>query len=277
MARNLSDTIPPVSIAFWRWAIALLVFTPFAIRQVIKDWPTLKKHLPYLIITAVFGVTIFNTLIYIAGHTTTVINLSLISITFPIFVIILSRFLFKEKITFFKVIGIVLVGFGVVLIITKGSLELLLQLKFFVGDIWMLLAAILFAVYSILLKKKPEEIKIISFQYTTFAMGLAMLLPFYLIELSVVPPTVYSSVAIFSIVYIGLGPSLMAYLLWNKAIAVVGPVKSGMIYYTIPLFSGFLAFLLLDEKLDVNHLYSTILIVSGILLSNFNPKRTSLK
>ena len=277
MARNLSDTIPPVSIAFWRWAIALLVFTPFALRQVIKDWPTLKKHLPYLIITAVFGVTIFNTLIYIAGHTSTVINLSLISITFPIFVIILSRVLFKEKITFFKVIGIVLVGFGVVLIITKGSLELLLELKFFIGDIWMLLAAIIFAVYSILLKKKPEEIKIISFQYTTFAMGLAMLAPFYLIELSVVPPTVYSSVAIFSIIYIALGPSLMAYLLWNKAIALVGPVKSGMIYYTIPLFSGFLAFLLLDEKLGVNHLYSTILIVSGILLSNFNPKRTSLK
>ena len=135
VARNLSDAIPPVSIAFWRWTVALLVFTPFALRQVLKDWATLKKHLPYLLITAFVGVTIFNTLIYIAGHTTTVINLSLISITFPIFIIVLSRFLFKEKITSAKIVGIILVGFGVIIIITKGSLALLFQLEFFVGDI----------------------------------------------------------------------------------------------------------------------------------------------
>jgi drug/metabolite transporter (DMT)-like permease len=277
VARNLADTVPPVSIAFWRWTVAVLVFTPFVLRQVIRDWPILKKHLPYLVISAVFGVTIFNTLIYIAGHTSTVINLSLISITFPIFIIILSRILFKERITLPKIIGIMLVTFGVILIITKGSLALLLQLEFFVGDIWMLLAAMLFAVYSLLLKKKPEEIKILPFQYTTFTMGLAMLLPFFLIEVSVVPPAVYSSEAILSIIYIGIGASLMSYLLWNKAIAIIGPVKSAMVYYTIPLFSGVLAFLILDEKLAVIHVYSAILIISGILLSNYNPQGLRLK
>ena len=277
VARNLSTTIPPVSIAFWRWTVALLVFTPFALRKVIKDWPILKNHLPYLIFTAFIGVTVFNTLIYIAGHTTTVINLSLISISFPIFIIILSRFLFREKITFPKIIGIILVGFGVIVIITKGSLALLLQLEFFIGDIWMLLAAIIFAVYSILLKKKPADINILSFQYITFAMGLAMLLPFYLIELSIVPPTVFTSEAIYSIVYIGIGASLMAFILWNKAIATIGPVKSGMIYYTIPLFSGLLAFLILKEELGIIHLYSASLIILGILLSNYKLQGMSLK
>ena len=270
VARNLSTTIPPVSIAFWRWTVAFLVFTPFVLRRFLKDWPILKKHLPYLVITAFIGVTVFNTLIYIAGHTTTVINLSLISITFPVFIIVLSRILFKERITGAKIIGIILVAFGVIVIITKGSPTLLFELEFFIGDIWMLLAAMIFAVYSILLKKKPAEINILSFQYTTFAMGLAMLLPFYLIELAIVPPTTYTSEAIYSIVYIGIGASLMAFILWNKAIATIGPVKSGMIYYTILLFSGFLAFLILKEELAIVHFYSAILIISGILLSNYN-------
>jgi len=276
VARNLSTIIPPVSIAFWRWTVAFLVFTPFVIRRFIKDWPTLKKHLPYLIITAFIGVTIFNTLIYIAGHTTTVINLSLISITFPVFIIILSRFLFKEAITRAKIIGIILVAIGVMVIITKGSLALLLQLEFFVGDIWMLLAAMMFAVYSILLKKKPAEINILSFQYITFALGLVMLLPFYLIEISMVPATVFTFEAIYSIIYIGIGASLMAFIPWHKAISSIGPVKSGMIYYTIPLFSGFLAFLILKEELGIIHFYSAILIVSGILISNYNPQANSL-
>jgi drug/metabolite transporter (DMT)-like permease len=107
-------------------------------------------------------------------------------------------------------------------------------------------------------------------------MGLAMLLPFYLIELSIVPPTVFPSEAILSIIYIGIGASLMAFILWNKAIASIGPVKSGMIYYTIPLFSGFLAFIILKEELGIIHFYSAILIISGILLSNYNPREKSL-
>ena len=272
VARNLSDTIPPISIAFWRWVIAFLALTPFAFKSFIKDWPLLKKHFLYLMITSVFGVTIFNTLIYIAGQTTTAINLSLISITFPIFIIIISRFLYKEKITFAKIVGIILVGIGVIFIITNGSPTLLFQLKFFKGDIWMLIAAIIFAVYSILLKHKPKEINVLTFQYTTFTFGLIMLFPFYLIELSIVQPTIYNSTSIVSIIYVGIGASLIAFVLWNKAVLIIGPVKSGMVYYTLPIFSGLLAFFILKEALSANHLYSAFLIVTGIILSNYKTK-----
>jgi len=223
-------------------------------------------------ITSVFGVTIFNTLIYIAGQTTTAINLSLISITFPIFIIIISRFLYKEKITFAKIAGIILVGIGVILIITNGSPTLLFRLKFFKGDIWMLIAAIIFAVYSILLKHKPKEINVLTFQYATFTFGLIMLFPFYLIELSIVKPTLYNSTSIISIIYVGIGASLIAFVLWNKAVLIIGPVKSGMVYYTLPIFSGLLAFFILKEALSTYHFYSAFLIVTGIILSNYKNK-----
>ena len=136
----------------------------------------------------------------------------------------------------------------------------------------MLIAAIIFAVYSILLKHKPKEINVLTFQYTTFTFGLIMLFPFYLIELSIVQPTIYNSTSIVSIIYVGIGASLIAFVLWNKAVLIIGPVKSGMVYYTLPIFSGLLAFFILKEALSANHLYSAFLIVTGIILSNYKTK-----
>ncbi len=273
IARDLSEIVPPVSLAFWRWTVAILVFTPFALKYLIADWKLLKKHIPYLIIVSFLGVTVFNTLVYIAGHTTTAVNLSLIAITFPIFIIIFSRLFLHEAITFVKVIGILLVAFGVVLIITKGSLTMLLELTFFEGDLWMLLASILFAIYSILLQRKPSGIHMYSLQLVTFIMGIFMLFPFYIWEYLTTPALILDVKSTSSIVYLGVFASLAAYLLWNKAIVIIGSAKAGMVYYTLPIFSGVLAYFLLDENLSAVHLYSAILIVSGILISNYKASK----
>ena len=160
IARGLHESIPPVSLAFWRWVVAVLVFLPFAWKPLRAERHSLRQHLPYLAITALLGITFFNTLIYFAGRTTTAINLSLISITFPIFIVIMTRFLFGELFTRNKIIGILLVVTGVILLVTKGHPNALLAVSFAIGDLWMLCAAIIFAVYSILLKSKPPELSI---------------------------------------------------------------------------------------------------------------------
>ena len=98
IARGLNESIPPISLAFWRWVVAVVVCLPFALKPLIVEWDIIKEHIPYLSITSLLGITIFNTLIYFAGHTTTAINLSLISITFPVFIVILSRIFFRESI-----------------------------------------------------------------------------------------------------------------------------------------------------------------------------------
>jgi len=94
VARGLHQSIPPISLAFWRWFVAVVVFLPFALKSLIDEWNSVRKNIIYLSVTALLGVTIFNTLIYFAGRTTTAINLSLISLSFPIFIIILSRIFF---------------------------------------------------------------------------------------------------------------------------------------------------------------------------------------
>ena len=273
IARGLHNSIPPVSLAFWRWVAAVCIFLPFALKPLITEWDILKKNILYLSVTSLLGITIFNTLVYIAGHTTTALNLSLISITFPVFIVIFSRIIFHELITINKGIGIILVAAGVVLLISKGNISALFNISFAIGDIWMLLAAIIFAVYSILLKHKPVQLSILAFQLSTFILGLTFLFPFFIWEYVTVPYVEFDTKTIFSIFYLGIFASLTAFILWNKAIMALGPSKAGMIYYTLPIFSGFLAYLFLNENISIIHLYSILLIIPGIFTANYELKK----
>lgn len=274
IARGLNESIPPISLAFWRWVVAVVVFLPFALKSIITEWDILKKNIVYLSVTSLLGITTFNTLIYFAAHTTSAINLSLISITFPVFIVILSRIFFHELITVNKGIGIILVATGVVLLITRGTLARLLNISFAIGDVWMLAAAITFAVYSILLKRRPAQLSIWAFQLSTFILGLIFLFPFFIWEYTTTPSVEVDMKTISAILYVGIFASLSAFILWNKAIVAVGPSKAGMIYYTLPLFSGFLAYLFLKEGISMVHFYSALLIVSGILVANYESKKS---
>ena len=161
---------------------------------------------------------------------------------------------------------------GVVLLVTKGNVSSLVNISFAIGDVWMLIAAIIFAIYSILIRYKPAGLSIWSFQLSTFILGLVFLFPFFIWEYTTSPPVEFDTKTVGSILYVGIFASLSAFVLWNKAIMVIGPTKAGMIYYTLPLFSGALAYLILKEDISMVHLYSALLIVSGILTANFEPK-----
>ncbi|WP_299978742.1 DMT family transporter [Desulfobacula sp.] len=272
VARGLSDSIPPVSLAFCRWMVAVIVFTPFAIKNLIQEWPIIKKHITYFSITSFLGITTFNTLIYFAAQTTTAMNLSLISITFPIFIILFSRFLYNEVLTVKKGVGITIVLSGVLFLITKGKISTLLSISFTIGDVWMLTASIIFAVYSLFLKNKPEGLSIKALQLSTFILGLVFLFPFFLWELSTVHQSFLNQTTIPAILYVGIFASLCAFVLWNKSIVILGPSKAGMVYYTLPLFAGFLGYIFLHESIGMIHFYSMIFIFSGIIVTNHESK-----
>jgi drug/metabolite transporter (DMT)-like permease len=248
------------------------VFTPFAMKNVIQEWQVIKNHLGYLSLIAFLGITTFNTCIYIAGHSTTAMNLSLIAITFPIFIIIISRVFYKERLTIKKIVGITLVLIGVLFLISKGNISSLLSISFNKGDVWMLMAAIIVAVYSVLLKHKPEGLSVKGLQFSNFVLGLLFLFPFFLWEQSRFHQSFLDQTTIPAILYIGIFASLCAFVLWNKAILTIGPVKSGMVYYTLPLFSGVLAHLFLNEGISTMHFYSMVLIFSGIVITNHESK-----
>ncbi|MCP4672167.1 MAG: DMT family transporter [Desulfobacula sp.] len=272
VARGLSDNIPPVTLAFCRWFVAIIVFTPFALKNLMDEWSIIKKNFIYFSITSLLGITTFNTLIYIAGHTTTAMNLSLIAISFPVFIVLFSRILYGELLTIKKAIGIVLVLTGVIFLITKGNVSTLLNINFNIGDVWMLAAAVVFAVYSLFLKNKPPELSIKALQLSTMIIGLFLLFPFFLWEQTIVHDFALDQTTIPGILYVGIFASLFAFILWTNAIIILGPAKAGMVYYTLPLFSGLSGYLFLHESIGILHFYSMVFIFSGILITNHESK-----
>ena len=272
VARELNDSVAPVSLAFGRWLVAVLVLSPFAIKSLLTEWACVKENLAYLSITAFTGVTLFNTLLYMGGQTTSALNLALISITSPIFIVIFARILYGELLTFYKAAGIFLVAAGVIALITRGQPSSLLNLTFSIGDVWMLIGAIIFAIYSILLIKKPPQLGVWAFQLSTFILGLIFLLPFLAWEYAVVGPSVFDANAIYSVLYLGVFASLFSFVLWNQSILMIGVSKAGMVYYTLPIFSGLMAWYFLDEDIGLLHLASGVLIVSGIVVANHQKK-----
>ncbi|WP_290919785.1 DMT family transporter [Halodesulfovibrio sp.] len=268
VARGLSGEIAPVTLAFCRWTTAMLVLLPFAAVGMYRQRKELVASVTHLVPTAFLGVTVFNTLIYIAGHKTTALNLSLIAIFSPVFIIALAHVFLHDRVTLPRLCGVVLSVCGVVLLTTRGNLGVLLELQFNEGDLLMLFATLIFAVYTVLVRRKPVTLLPTAYLGANFVLGWIMLVPWVLWEWTYAPPTMPAPHVLGSIVYIGVGASLMAYLFWNYAIASIGPAKSAIVYYSLPLFCGIEAWLILGEAITWVHAVSGVLIVCGIFIAN---------
>ena len=273
IASGIKGHIPPVGLAFWRWTIACVVLAPFAIKSTIRNRIEIKKNIRFLALTAVLGITIFNTLIYFAGKTTSAVNLSLIAISIPLFIVAISRIAFKEKVSNTKIIGILTIILGVLILITKGSLQSLLQIKFAIGDLIMLIACFFFASYTILVRLKPKELPSKVFLFSVFVLGVLFLFPFYLWEHLYYKKVVFDSTTIFATTYVGIFASLVSYYLWNEAITLIGTQKTALIYYLIPVFSGVLAYFFLNQNIVLSQIISMGIIIAGLFITN--RKKTS--
>ncbi|MBC7749231.1 MAG: DMT family transporter [Methylotenera sp.] len=267
IASGVKGHIPPVGLAFWRWTVACIVLAPFAAKRTFESLPILKKHFWYLTLTAVLGITIFNTLIYFAGKTTSAVNLSLIAISIPLFIIILSRIIYKEKVSNIKIVGIATIITGVLVLISKGSLQALLSINFTIGDLLMLLACFFFACYTILVRKKPQQLAPKVFLFSVFSIGTALLLPFYIWENTNYQKVIFDSTTILITLYVGIFASLVSFYLWNEAIRLIGTSKTALIYYLIPIFSGILAYFSLNQAIGLTQITSMGIIISGLFIT----------
>jgi drug/metabolite transporter (DMT)-like permease len=181
IARGVIKTIPPVSLAFYRWVVATIILLPFAWNGLGSAFNLSRKHVFYFLLASATGVTMFNTFVYIAGHYSTAINLALIgTTTSPIIAITLAAIFLKEKITIWKFAGMIVCISGVLLLLSRGNFENLKTFSFSKGDLWILAAALSFAIYNTTVKKKPASMKPVHFLFITFLIGTFLLFPFYL-------------------------------------------------------------------------------------------------
>lgn len=267
VARILNQSMEPATLALARWSVAFLGLLPFAWNEAWKRRSHIRRLLPAILPMSVLGVTVFNTVLYLAARTSSALNLSLIATSTPIFIMVLARIVLNERFSLRKILGLCLALGGVLLLITGGDASRLLQLRFAAGDLWMVFAAMTFAAYSILLRRLKHDLPQSVFLLALFGPGIIFLIPWAGWEAAVHGMPVITAEMTWCILYVGLGASLAAYALWNKAVAAIGPSLAGIIYYTLPLFSGLAAWSFLGEPPGAMHLVSGGCILGGILLA----------
>lgn len=268
LARGIAHQAPPVALSFWRWFLALIIITPFTWRHVWADRETIKQNWPILTLFGFLGVTTFNTLLYTALKTTTAINAALIQAAMPSMVLCLMWMLWREKVNRNQLIGTVLCMIGAIWIIAKGSPDLLRSLNFVQGDLLIVLAVGLYAFYSAMLRKRPK-MHPLAFLTSSFGLGVLMLTPLYFFEVSQVGMMPITPTVITSLLYMAIGPSILAYLFWNDGLSVLGPNRGGLFINLIPLFTAILSVIFLGESLQIFHLVGGLLLLFGIVLFNW--------
>ena len=269
VARGIYKQIPPVSLAFWRWLTATLILLPLAWKSFVKDWPVIRKSLLYFFVAGLTGVTMFNTFVYIGAQYTTAINLALIgTTTSPVISVFFARIFLKEKVGWLKLTGMLICIIGILFLLSKGYFRNLLSFRFTKGDLWVLAAALAFAVYNTMVKRKPITVSPMSFLFTAFVIGTILLLPFYFQETSNTPPIQWTWKLILIILYLGLGASVICFLIWNIAIGKLGAGRAALFGNLITVFSTMEAVLILNEDFTSVHIVSILLVFSGILLAN---------
>ncbi|HVE62083.1 MAG TPA: DMT family transporter [Chitinophagaceae bacterium] len=271
IARGVYNQIPPISLAFYRWLIASLIIFPFAYKQFKAEKKIVSQYRKYFFWTALTGVTLFNTFVYIGAHYTTAINLALIGTTSsPVFAIILAGIFLKEKLSALKITGMLVCIAGIIFLLCRGDFTNFLSLSFSAGDGWVLLAALTFAIYNTLAKRKPAGIASINFLFVVFTFGTILLFPFYLWELSQSQSVYWNWNLILMILYLGLGTSVIAFLCWNISIQKLGAGRTAMFGNLIPVFSSLEAVLLLNEQFTYVDVISMIVVITGLVLANLH-------
>jgi drug/metabolite transporter (DMT)-like permease len=270
VARAVNKEIPPISLNFYRWLIASLVILPFALKTFQSEWKLVRRSWHYLFWISLTGIALFNTFVYVGAHYTSAINLALIGTTSsPIMSVLFAHIFLKEKIGWMKLAGMIVCIVGVLFLLAKGDFQNLVHLEFSEGDLWVLLAAFCFAIYNTMVKKKPAGISPVNFLFIIFSFGTLLVLPFFIWEMSHSAPVVWNGPLVGSILYLGIAASVICFLIWNKAIRLLGAGRTALFGNLIPVFSSIEAAFFLHEDFTWVHITSMLIVFLGIMMANW--------
>lgn len=264
--RAVRDDIPPFLLAFVRWSGALIVLSPVALRSVIADWSEIKRRWRPILFLGLVGVAAFNGLLYSGLRYTSATNGLLLQALIPGLVLVASAIGFRERAPLGQVIGILLSTLGVAAIVFRGDPHAILQLRFGFGDVLILIGCVCWALYTACLRLRPA-IRLESFVFVTFVIAALVMAPFAASEAAEIATMHWTPKVFAAFVYVAVFPSVIAYYLYNAAVARIGAGAAGQTISLMPLLGAFLAMALLDEPLHGYHLAGMALILGGIVLS----------
>lgn len=273
LGRAVSAHVPPVALAFWRWAVALAVLLPLTWRSLRASWPAVRGALAVLIPLGVLGVGNFNTLVYVGLGQTTATNAALLNSACPAFILMLTPLLGGPRPGRGQVLGILTSLLGVLVIVAKGDPRTLLGLAFNRGDAWVLAAVLSWACYTVLLARRPAGVPAMALLTVTVAIGLGWIAPFYAVEAWRGARVTWDAVTLATLAYVGVLASVVAYAAFNHGVAALGPQRSGAFLHLLPAFASVLAALLLGEAFHAYHAAGIGLVLLGVRVAGGRARR----
>lgn len=271
LGRALGPVFPPVSLAVGRWVVALAVLAPFVGRQAWRERGLLARHWVLIAACGAFGIAGYNALGYLALQTVPAASVAFLNSTLPLMVPLAAVVLGVERITGKALLGIAVSFVGVAWIVARGDMASLAGLRFDGGELLVLAAVANYAVYSVLLRRKPAAISPLVFLAATMASGLVVLMPFWCFELARGARIPTDGASVGAVVYIGIFASLFAFILWGRCVAMLGATVTGVSFHLVALFTALLAFVVLGEPVRAFHIAGIALILLGFFVTTLRP------
>ena len=272
LGRGIAGTVPPITLAWFRWTGAFVIAVGFAWPLLRRDAPLMLRHWKMMLLLAATGIACYNTMAYIGLTETTALNVLLLQSATPLIIIVWAFVLFREVPTLRQAAGVLLSLAGVAAIAAHGSFAVLASLTLNPGDLWVLAALAIYAVYCVILRLRPS-VHPLSFLVASMGIGSMMILPFMIGELASGARVHAGPGAWLAVAYMAVMPSFVSYLFFNRGIELIGGGPAGQSMHLMPLFGSILAVLFLHETFRMYHVVGIALIAGGILLASLRLKR----
>jgi len=274
VGRAVVGHVSPFALTFIRWMVAIAVMMPFALPEIRAHWPAVRRNWKVIAWLGFWGTGLHNAFAYVGVQYTTATNGVILNSSIPVMIIVLGWLVYRDTISRLQALGVVVSLAGVITIITRGDPGILAQLSLNKGDLIVICGMVFWAAYTVFLRMKPAELPGLAMLACCGVVGVVLLLPLFLFELVFLGGHVELRPAtIAAMLYVGIFPSVVGYVFWNRAVAQVGPNVAGLFVHLMPAFGSILAWLFLDERIEIFHVIGIGLILAGIALTSTGSKR----
>ena len=274
VGRALVGHVSPFALTFIRWVVAISVMMPFALPEIRAHWPAVRRSWKIIAWLGFWGTGLHNAFAYVGVQYTTATNGVILNSSIPVMIILLGWLIYRDTITRLQALGVVVSLAGVLAILTRGDFGVLLQLSLNKGDLIVLGGMVFWAAYTIFLRMKPAELPGLAMLACCGVFGVMLLFPLFLFEMAFLEGHVeFTPATIAAMAYVGIFPSFVGYVFWNRAVAQVGPNIAGIFVHLMPAFGSILAWLFLDERIQLFHVAGIGLILAGIALTSTGRRR----
>lgn len=266
IGRAVHEVVPPIGLAFWRWTVTLPFFVALAWPYMRRDWPILVRNWRWMLFLATLGIALYNTVIYFGLDHTTAINMVLINAVRPAIIVSLSYLIYRVTVGRGQAFGLFCGFVGTLIVLARGDLGVLLGLQFNVGDLWICVGTVAWAVYTVFYPKRPQ-IHPTSFMAYAVLIGLLLMLPFYIWESVAIEPVPLRMETIWAVAGLGIFASIVGHMGYNRIVDLMGANIAGVTSYLVMAFGVLMAIVFLGEEFHGFHAVGLALLVVGTYLA----------